>query len=131
MTTDDEKDIFVPTLVSPHLIEAARSLRRTMTDAEQLLWSSLRRKQLGGYRFRRQHPIDRFVLDFYCSEVKLAIELDGGQHNEPDAIVYDHERTVLLKEYGIQIVRFWNHEILSNLEGVLQIIFERLTTTED
>ena len=67
-----------------------------MTDAEQLVWYCLRRKQLGGFRFRRQHPIERFVLDFYCSEAKLAIELDGGQHNELDAKVRDKERTAFL-----------------------------------
>lgn len=126
MSKDDEKNLFFPTLVSSPLLEAARALRHNMTDVEQLLWHSLRRKQLGDYRFRRQHPIERFVLDFYCCEVKLAIELDGGQHNEPDAKARDSERTALLAAHGIQVLRFWNNEIFSNLEGVLQKIHEAL-----
>src|SRR6185369_9789901 len=97
-----------------------------MTDAEQLLWYCLRRKQLGGFRFRRQHPFDRFVLDFYCCETKLAIELDGGQHNEPDAQARDQERTELLACHGIQVLRFWNNEVLTNLEGVVQKVYDVL-----
>jgi very-short-patch-repair endonuclease len=94
-----------------------------MTDAEQLLWYCLRRKQLGGFRFRRQHPFERFVLDFYCCEVKLAIELDGGQHNEPDAKARDKERSEFLAGHDIQVLRFWNNEVFTNLEGVLEKIY--------
>jgi len=94
-----------------------------MTDAEQLVWYCLRRKQLGGFYFRRQHPIERFVLDFYCSEVRLAIELDGGQHNEPDAKVRDKERTDFLLACDIEVLRFWNNEVLTDLEAVLQRIY--------
>jgi len=83
-----------------------------MTDAEQLVWYCLRREQLDGFRFRRQHPIERFVLDFYCCEAKLAIELDGEQHNEPDAKARDKERTVFLAAYEIEVLRFWNNECL-------------------
>jgi len=97
-----------------------------MTDAEQLVWYCLRRRQLGGFRFRRQHPIERFVLDFYCSEVRLAIELDGGQHNEPDARVRDKERTFFLSAYEIEVLRFWNNEVLTDLEAVLQRIYGAL-----
>jgi very-short-patch-repair endonuclease len=122
----EEKKLFIPTPVPAPLLEAARSLRKNMTDAEQLLWRCLRRKQLGGFRFRRQHPIDRFVLDFYCCEAKLAIELDGGQHNEPGARLRDHERTTILHRYGIRVVRFWNSEVLDNPEGVLQKIYSTL-----
>ncbi len=97
-----------------------------MTDAEQLLWHCLRRKQLGGFRFRRQHPVEKFILDFYCCEVKLAIELDGGQHNEPDAKTRDKERSELLAGHGIQVIRFWNNEVFANTEGALQRIYDVL-----
>ncbi len=117
---------FHPSPVPISLLKAARTLRQTMTDAELLLWHCLRRKQLGGFRFRRQHPFERFVLDFYCCETKLAIELDGGHHNEPDVKACDHERTAFLSTHGILVLRFWNNEILSNLDRVLQRIYEAL-----
>jgi very-short-patch-repair endonuclease len=115
--------LFTPTPVPSQLLQAARALRGTMTDAEQLVWYCLRRKQLGGFRFRRQHPIERFVLDFYCSEAKLAIELDGGQHNELDAKVRDKERTAFLAACDIEVQRFWNNEVFTDLEAVLQLIY--------
>ncbi len=118
--------LFIPTPVPSQLLQAARALRGTMTDAEQLVWYCLRRKQLDGFRFRRQHPIERFVLDFYCSEVRLAIEIDGGQHNEPDAVVRDKERTDFLSACDIEVLRFWNNEVLTDLEAVLQKIYEVL-----
>jgi putative DNA methylase len=101
-----------------------------MTDAEQLLWQCLRRKQLGGYRFRKQHPLERFVLDFYCPAVRLAVELDGSQHNTPDGLAKDEERTAILQQHGIEVIRFWNNEVLTNLEGVLQSIYEALQRRE-
>jgi len=123
---DSTQKLFIPTPVPLPLLKAARALRGTMTDAEQLVWYCLRRKQLGGFRFRRQHPFERFVLDFYCCEVKLAIELDGGQHNEPDVKAHDKERTAFLARHGIQVLRFWNNEVFTNLEGVLQKIYDVL-----
>ncbi len=127
-----EKKLFIPVPVPTPLLEVARALRSTMTDAEKLLWQCLRGKQLGGYRFRRQNPIERFVLDFYCCEAKLAVELDGEQHNEADARIRDNERTSLLEEHGIRVIRFWNSEVLANLEGVLETVYKELqqrTTT--
>lgn len=123
---DTSQNIFIPTPVPLPLLKAARALRGTMTDAEQLVWYCLRRRQLGGFRFRRQHPFERFVLDFYCCEVKLAIELDGGQHNEPDAKVRDKERTEFLESHGIRVLRFWNNEVFTNLEGVCQKVYDVL-----
>jgi len=120
---DTTQKLFIPTPVPLPLLQAARALRGTMTDAEQLVWYCLRRKQLGGFRFRRQHPFERFVLDFYCCEVKLAIELDGGQHNEPDAKAHDKERSAFLAGHGIHVLRFWNNEVFTNLEGVLEKIY--------
>jgi len=123
---DTDQKLFIPTPVPLPLLQAARSLRGAMTDAEQLLWYCLRRKQLGGFRFRRQHPFERFVLYFYCCEAKLAIELDGGQHNEPTIKVRDQERTELLACHDIQVLRFWNNEVFTNPDGVLQKIFDAL-----
>jgi very-short-patch-repair endonuclease len=121
-----DKKLFIPAPVPAPLLAAARDLRKNMTDAEQLLWYCLRRKQLGGFRFRRQHPFDRYVLDFYCCKAKLAVELDGGQHNDPDTRERDDQRTVFLNNNGIRVVRFWNHEVFQNQEGVLQAIYDAL-----
>ena len=118
--------LFIPKPVPKPLLAAARALRETMTDAEQLLWYRLRRKQLDGFRFRRQHPFEMFVLDFYCCEAKLAIELDGGQHNESKVIIRDNARTEFLAKHGIRVLRFWNNDVFGNLEGVLQRIYDEL-----
>jgi very-short-patch-repair endonuclease len=130
MTNEHETKLFIPSPVPAPLLKAARALRRTMTDAEQLLWHCLRDKQLDGFRFRRQHPFERFVLDFYCCEAKLALELDGGQHNQPDEKARDNERTAFLNAQGVQVLRFWNSEVFSNLDGVLQRIHDALTERE-
>jgi very-short-patch-repair endonuclease len=119
-----EKTLFIPTPVPLPLLEAARSLRKNMTDAEQLMWHCLRQKQLGGFRFRRQHPFEQYVLDFYCYEAKLAVELDGSQHSQLDAIAYDAERTTFLEQHGIRVIRFWNNEVFQNLDGVLQTVYD-------
>lgn len=121
-----EENIWTPHPIPRHLLEAARRLRREMTDAEQLLWQCLRRKQLDGFRFRKQHPLQQFVLDFYCPEARLAVELDGGQHNTPAGTAADSERTAILEQHGIEVIRFWNNEVFTNLEGVLQTIYEAL-----
>lgn len=95
----------------------ARRLRRDQTEAERLLWARLRGRQLGGFKFRRQVPIFRFVADFVCIEAKLIIELDGGQHAEQAA--YDEARTLALEQAGFQVLRFWNHQVIQGMEGVL------------
>jgi adenine-specific DNA methylase len=115
-----------PTPVPVHLLQAARELRKTMTDAEQMLWQSLRGKQLNHFKFRKQHPIDRYVLDFYCSSKKLAIELDGGQHNTEDIRTKDAERTSHIEKRGIRVLRFWNHDIFKNFDGVMTEIWNAL-----
>jgi len=94
----------------------SKHLRRRLTDAERLLWKALRNRQLNGDKFRRQVPIGNYVADFVCVEKHLVVEVDGGQHldNEKDA-----ERTVSLESKGFRVLRFWNNEVLQNLEGVL------------
>jgi very-short-patch-repair endonuclease len=98
--------------------ERARHLRANMTDAEARLWRALRRDQLNGFSFRRQHPIGPFTVDFYCSRLRLAVEVDGGQHAELRK-QSDDRRTAWLAEKGITVVRYWNNDVLSNLDGVL------------
>ena len=105
----------------------ARSLRKQSTDAEHLMWRLLRSSQLDGFKFRRQHPIEKYVLDFYCHEARLGIELDGGQHNEPDERAKDEARSEFLKRKGITVVRFWNNEVLRETEGVLEKLLSALT----
>jgi very-short-patch-repair endonuclease len=89
-----------------------------MTDAESRLWRALRRDQLNGLHFRRQHPVGAFTLDFYCPSLRLAVEVDGGQHAEQQKQA-DDRRTRWLAEKGVVVVRYWNNDVLSNLEGVL------------
>ncbi len=100
----------------------ARILRDNMTSAEMRLWEYLKNKQLEGFKFRRQHPIHLFIADFYCHELKLIIELDGGYHNEEDQILKDKERTELLKFQDVSIIRFKNEEIENDIEKVLSEI---------
>ena len=101
-----------------------RHLRRNMTDVERLLWLRLRDRQIKGYKFRRQHPFREYVLDFACLEAKVVIELDGSQHF--DAQSHDVARTSKLEAAGFQVLRFWNNEVLSNIDGVLEIIWRAL-----
>lgn len=100
----------------------ARYLRKSQTDAESLLWSRLRARQLTGIKFRRQHPIGPYVLDFYCAEAHLAVEVDGSQHLESIAINQDQARMKFLENKSIKVIRFWNHEVLENLDAVLESI---------
>ena len=104
----------------PVTLETARLLRRRMTYSESLLWEKLKGKQLLGLRFRRQHPIDIFIVDFYCHEAKLVIELDGGIHM--DQIEYDDGREADIEKFNIKIIRFTNDEVNNNIEDVIQKI---------
>jgi very-short-patch-repair endonuclease len=102
----------------------ARELRKNMTDAERALWSKIRKRQISGYKFRRQQIIGRYIVDFVCNEKKLIIELDGGQHLEQAE--YDKDRTAWLESQGFEVIRFWNHEVLTMMDVVLQEIFNRI-----
>ncbi len=109
------------------ILVRCRELRINATNAEKLLWKLLRNRQLAGVKFRRQHALDRFILDFFCHEYQLVIELDGGQHAQPEKKEYDLMRTKALGKHGIRMIRFWNNEVLTNTEGVLQVIWNALT----
>ena len=113
--------------LDPHLVARARKLRIEQTNAEQLLWRLLRNRQFGGLKFRRQYPMAPYVLDFYCHAARLAIEVDGAQHSEPDKERRDAERTTYLGRQGITVIRFWNHEVLQETEAVLEQLHDALT----
>lgn len=104
------------------MTQRARRLRAQLSDAEQKLWRALRREQINGLSFRRQHPVGAYALDFYCPALHLAIEVDGGQHAEATIVKKDRKRSEYLAEHGIHIVRFWNNDVLGNLNGVLEEI---------
>jgi very-short-patch-repair endonuclease len=103
--------------------QIAKRLRRNQTDAERLLWFRLRDRRLGGWKFKRQVPIGRYIVDFFCADAKLIIELDGGQHS---GAVRDAGRTEALEAFGYLVVRFWNHDVMRNIEGVLEEISSML-----
>ncbi len=107
---------------TPEIFKKAQMLRRNMTEPEKLLWKKLKDNQLLGYKFRRQHPIDIFVVDFYCHKAKLVIEIDGKTHNNKDVQEYDTARTNTLNNYGLKVIRFKNDMILNNIEEVLNEI---------
>jgi very-short-patch-repair endonuclease len=107
----------------PQMRDRARELRHPQTPMETKLWAQLRNRQLGNHKFRRQHPIDRFILDFYCVELKLAIEIDGAHHEVEDQAIYDALRTEALGAHGITVVRFTNPQVFHEFEVVLQIIW--------
>lgn len=105
----------------------ARKLRQNQTDVEQLLWKHLRGRRLDGIKFRRQHPIGPYVVDFVCLDKQLVIELDGGQHNTEEGKKKDKERVFWLKQNDYEVLRFWNNEVKTDLDNVLQVIHNALT----
>ena len=102
----------------------ARQLRQNATDAERRLWSALRDRRLAGYRFRRQHPVHGFILDFACTKYRVAVEADGGGHA---ANLSDKRRTAVLEREGWIVLRFWNSDILLHTEGVVLAILKALS----
>jgi very-short-patch-repair endonuclease len=104
--------------------ERARKLRKNMTDAERALWLRIRRRQIVGYKFRRQQPLGKYILDFVCLESKLIVELDGGQHAVQEE--YDSRRSQWLTEQGFRVLRFWNHQVFKESDAVVQAIYNAL-----
>jgi len=114
--------------LDPQLLEFAKTMRHNATDAENLMWKILRAKRFMNLKFRRQHVIAPYILDFYCHELGLVIELDGSQHGTDDGVEYDAERTQFLETLGLTVVRYWNHDVLGwtdvVLEDLWQVCFE-------
>ena len=109
----------MPQADKPSVFENAKNNRQLNTPAEATLWEAIRLKKLDGFKFRNQHALGSYVVDFYCHEAKLAIEVDGEYHADPNQMEYDEERTKRIEASGVRIIRFTNHEVLTNLEEVL------------
>ena len=113
---------------TPEKMEIAKNLRNNMTHTELLLWEKLKEKQICGLRFRRQHPIDLFIVDFYCHQVRLVVEIDGEIHSQQ--IEYDDGRSAEMEKFGIKVIRFMNYEVQNDIEKVVSeiknIVNERL-----
>ncbi len=106
----------------PITFEKAKALRAKMTEAEMVLWEHLKNKQINGLRFRKQHPINIFIADFYCHKIKLVIEVDGGVHNNIENKEWDENRTAEMENFGITLIRFTNHKVLNNIEKTIDEI---------
>ena len=108
------------------LKERRKQLRNNSTTEENILWSKLKNRKIFNFKFRRQHSIAYYILDFYCPEKKLCIELDGNQHNQKDNLDYDKNRTEFLNAVGIEVLRFNNYQINTNIDEVVNMISEKL-----
>ena len=104
----------------------ARKLRQSSTKEERVLWQLLRNRQFKNLKFKRQFPIGNYIVDFVCEEIKLIIELDGGQHNEPENIEADKVRTEFLESKGFKVIRFWNKDINLNIAGVYEFLLNEV-----
>lgn len=111
----------------PHLTARRRALRKNLPKAEAILWKRLSKKQLLGLKFRRQYSVDQYIVDFYCPELKLAVEIDGESHIGDADLGYDRRREDHIKEFGITFLRFPSTDVYANLDGVLQAISEGAT----
>lgn len=113
----------------PIILQRAREMWREPTEPERRLWQKLRRKQLNGYKFRRQHPIGRFIVDFYCHQARLVVEVDGESHAFQEE--YDAARTAWLEAQGLRVIRFSNKAVMKNIDGVAQAIWAACEAGED
>ncbi len=111
----------------PKLKKRRKELRQNQTEAEKLIWSQLRDKRFYGVKFFRQYSFGPYILDFYSPDLRFAIELDGGQHSEQEQQEYDENRSAYLKAHDMKVIRFWNSEVMQNIEGVLVRIAEKVT----
>lgn len=119
----------VQRLYNQENITYAKQMRKALTPAEFKLWMHLKRHNREGWKFRRQQPIGPYIVDFYQADAGLIIEIDGGQHNESERIAYDKVRTEFLESSGYRILRFWNNEVLKNIEGVMQVLEQEMRTS--
>ena len=111
-----------------HSSHVSRAMRRAPTPAEDVLWQKLRNRQLANAKSRRQHPIDRYIVDFYCTDAQLVIEIDGSAHDEPN---HDAKRQEVLETLGLRVLRFRNADVLEQIEDVLDTIRAALTTAPE
>ena len=111
--------------MNAQLLEFAKVMRSNGTNVENLMWQLLRNKHFINLKFRRQHVISPYIVDFYCHELGLVIELDGSQHGTDDAVEYDAERTQFLEALGLTVVRYWNHDVLGRTDVVLEDLWKR------
>ena len=109
---------------SPEIIARARKLRKRMTRCEKILWQELRKNRLEKYHFRRQHPVSRFIVDFYCHEIRLVIEVDGSIHDQEHQREWDLNRQAALENLGLTVIRFRNEEVIRNVRRVVREIAE-------
>ena len=117
-------------MIDPQLLEFAKAMRSNATDAEHLMWQLLRAKRFMNLKFRRQHVIKPYIVDFYCHELGLVIELDGSQHGTDDGKEYDAERTNFLEVLGLTVVRYWNHDVLGRTDVVLEDLWNKCSQTK-
>jgi very-short-patch-repair endonuclease len=110
------------------MLRFARDLRKAPTQAERVLWQRVRRRQLAGFKFRRQHSVGPYICDFACLEAFIVIELDGSQHAEQSD--YDNRRDMFLRSHGFRVLCFWNNDVLARTEVVIETIHEALHRTE-
>lgn len=111
--------------LDPKLLEFAKTMRTNATDAEHLIWQLLRAKRFMNLKFRRQHVIAPYIVDFYCHELGLVIELDGSQHGTDEGKEYDAERTKFLEALDLKVVRYWNHDVLGQTDVVLKDLWQK------
>jgi very-short-patch-repair endonuclease len=107
---------------TPDVFKKAKELRKYETDAEKILWTKLNRNQILGLQFRRQHPIDRFIADFYCAKIKLVVEVDGSIHELPENLDYDIGRSEIMNDFGITVIRFSNEQIINEIDTTIKKI---------
>ena len=108
---------------NPKTRQRAKAMRRNLTDAERILWSQLKGKQVNGWQFRKQHPVGPYIADFACVRAKLIIEVDGDSHTEAQHVAHDAKRTSFLERQGWSVHRIWNFEIYNNLNAVMDGIY--------
>jgi len=108
-------------------LEKAKLLRKSETNAEKLMWNQLNSKSFYGFKFRRQHPISQFIVDFYCHGLKLVIEVDGDIHNKPENKEYDENRTIELEKFELKVLRFTNNEVENSINKVLKTIYDAIS----
>jgi very-short-patch-repair endonuclease len=111
---------------NPVFTQRARELRRNENDAERRMWSLLRAKRMSGFKFRRQHALDKYIADFICLRARLVIEVDGDTHGTDEAEELDAKRSEIIESMGYRVIRFWNHEVLTETDDVAAAIFNAL-----